>query len=97
MEILVKHKLGTEEAKKRLLNLAEEMKKQYGDQLKNYTEEWKGNIVNVAFKVMGFNIKGEMEVKDDKVVMNGKVPMMLKAFESQVSDQIYTTISKLLK
>lgn len=97
MEILVRHNLGLEQAKKRLQNLADEMKKKYGDQLKNYSEQWHDNIVDVAFKVMGFNIKGKMEISDDKVVMQGKVPMMLKTFEAQVRDQIYATLSDLLK
>jgi putative polyhydroxyalkanoate system protein len=97
MEIQVKHQLNKDEVKKRLLNLADELKKKYGDQLKNYSEQWNGNKVDIAFKMMGFNINGILEILDDKVVMSGKVPMMLKAFQSQVEDAIYDTLNNLLK
>ena len=97
MEILVKHQLQKEEVINRLKNLAEELKKKYGDQLKNYNEKWSDDKVDVDFKVMGFNISGVLKIFEDKVVMEGKVPMMLKAFEGQVRDQIYDVISDLLK
>ena len=97
MDILVKHSLATDEVKKRLQNLAVELKKQYGSQLKDYTEEWIGNKLKVNFKAMGFKLGGILEIFDDRVEMNGKVPLMLKSFEGQVRDTITKTLVDLLK
>ncbi len=97
MEILVKHNLATDEVKRRLQNLAVELKKQYGSQLKDYAEEWIGNKLKVNFKAMGFKLGGILEIFDDRVEMNGKVPLMLKGFEGQVRDTITKTLVDLLK
>ncbi len=96
MNITVNHSLDIDEAKDRIKNLAEELKKQYGDQLKDYTEHWHGNTVNVAFRAMGVKLSGVLEVLSDKVTMNGKVPLMFKMFEKEATTKIRETLVELL-
>lgn len=97
MDITVNHNLGIEEAKKRVLNLAEELKKDYGDQIKNYTEDWTGNKVEVSFKAMGLKLSGVLEILENQVTMNGKVPIVAKMYESEIKRKLIMNIENLLK
>ena len=97
MEIEVNHILGIDEAKKRIQNLAGELKKDYGDQIKNYTENWDGNKVDVAFKAMGLKLSGVLEILDNKVTMNGKVPLMAKMYEGEIKRKLVQNLENLLK
>jgi hypothetical protein len=97
MNISVNHLLPIDEAKKRIQNLAEELKNQYGDQLKDYSETWNENKVFVAFKAMGVKLNGVLEIFPDKVTMNGKVPLMFKMFEKEATKKIKETLENLLK
>ncbi len=97
MDILVNHSLGIDEAKKRIKNLADELKKDYGNQIKDYTENWDGNKVNVAFKAMGLKLSGILEIFDNKVTMNGKVPLMAKMYEGEIKRKLILNLENLLK
>lgn len=97
MEISVDHKLGIEEAKKRILNLSEELKKDYGDQIKNYTEDWDGDKVNVSFRAMGMKMSGVLEILGDKVRMDGKIPMFAKMYEGEIKRKLVQNLENLLK
>lgn len=97
MDIAVNHKLGIEEAKKRVLNLSEELKKDYGSQISNYTEAWSGNKVEVSFKAMGLKLSGVLEILENQVTMNGKVPIIAKMYESEIKRKLIMNIENILK
>ncbi|MBN2662475.1 MAG: polyhydroxyalkanoic acid system family protein [Bacteroidales bacterium] len=96
MEIIVNHALETQEAKNRILKLADELKKDYGNQITNYSETWKENTADIAFKAMGLSIKGTLNILPNKVTMNGKVPLMAKPFQGQIESLIKTKLAELL-
>jgi len=96
MEISVNHILGQVEAKKRILNFSEVLKKEYGNQISNYVENWSSNSVDISFKVMGMNISGLINILHDKVTMSGKVPIMAKMFQGEIERTIKKQLLELL-
>ena len=97
MDISVNHSLPETEAKNRILKLAGELKKEYGSQIKNYTETWTGNVAQIAFKAMGLNIKGNLNIFSDKVTMDGKLPLMARPYKFQIENLIKGKLIELLK
>lgn len=97
MDITVNHNLGIEEAKKRILTLGDQLKKEYGSNLKNYEENWNGNSGTFEANVMGAKIEGALDIFENKVSLNGRVPLMFKMFEGQIQNQIEKTLLNLLK
>ena len=97
MDISVKHVLGVVEAKKRILNLSEELKKDYGNQMSNYVENWNGDKVDVSFKALGMKLSGVLEILDDEVKMSGKVPLIAKMYEGEIKRKLIMNIENLLK
>jgi antitoxin component of RelBE/YafQ-DinJ toxin-antitoxin module len=96
MNISVNHALPAIEAKNRISKLAEELKKEYGSQIKNYSEKWNGNAAEIAFKAMGLNIKGDLNILLNKVTMTGKLPLMARPYKSQIENLIKTKLAELL-
>jgi len=96
MEIIENHALGITEAKNRILKLSEELKKDYGNQISDYSESWKDNIAEVSLKAMGMKIKGVLEILSDKVTMKGKIPLMAKPFQGQIENMIRAKLKELL-
>lgn len=96
MEISINHALETHEAKKRILKLADELKKDYGSQISDYTETWKDNVAEVSLKAMGMKINGTLNILPNKVTMNGKVPLMAKPFQGQIENMIRAKLKELL-
>lgn len=97
MDITVKHILPVAEAKSRILKLSDELKKEYGNQIKNYSETWNGNDVEIAFKAMGIKINGNLKIFPDKVTMNGKLPLMARPYKTQIESLIKGKLLELLK
>lgn len=96
MNISVNHKLSETEARTRISKLAEELKKEYGSRIKNYTEKWTGNVAQITFKAMGMNIKGDLNILSDKVTMTGKLPLMARPYKSQIETLIKSKLAELL-
>ncbi len=96
MEIKVNHVLTTEEAKKRILKLADELKKDYGSQISNYSEEWNGNSAEISFKAIGMRIKGNLGIFKENVVMDGKLPLAALPFRGQIERIIREKLVELL-
>ncbi len=96
MNITVNHNLATDEAKKRILKLADELKKDYGDKISDYSESWSGNSADISLKVMNMKVKGKLDILSDNVTMNGKVPLMAKPFQGQIETLIRAKLSELL-
>lgn len=96
MEIIVNHSLEVNEAKNRILKLAEELKKDYGNQISNYSENWKENSAEISFKAMGLNIKGVLDIFSDNVKMKGKLPIIARPYKGQIEGLIRSKLVELL-
>jgi len=97
MEVSVNHLLSVDEAKKRILKLSEELKKEFGNQISNYEENWSNNSAEISFKAMGIKIKGQLDILSDKVTMNGNLPLIARPYKSQIENTIKSKLIDLLK
>ncbi len=96
MQVIVNHSLTKEEAKKRILKLSEELKKEYDEIIKNYSEKWKNSSAQISFRAMGLNINGKLDIFDDKITMKSKLPLVAQTYKSQIKSIIKTKLTELL-
>ncbi len=96
MEVSVNHNLPVDEAKKRILKFADELKKDYGSQISNYQEKWNGNDAEISFKAMGINVNGILKILSDKVTMSGKLPLIARPYKSKAESMIREKLIELL-
>src|SRR4051794_21768753 len=72
MALEMPHKLGKDEAKKRIESLTSQWGSKHG-----VSSRWSGDTVTFSGKVMGVNLDGQLTVYDDKVSGDATDPGLL--------------------
>ena len=96
MSISAPHALGADEATARLKSLFAKIKERHQDKLSNLEESWEGNKLNYAFSTYGFNIKGDMTVEPNQVVLQGSLPFAAMMFKGKIEQTVKEELEKAL-
>lgn len=96
LAIEVPHTLGQQEASQRLQGYLEKVKERYGAQVSNLTDAWNGNTLNFGFTTFGFNIKGAVNVHEDKVALDGDIPFAAMMFKGKIEQEVRDQLAKVL-
>jgi putative polyhydroxyalkanoate system protein len=96
LTISIPHSLGADEAASRLKGFFEKLKSRYQDKMSNLEESWEGNKLNYAFSTFGFSIKGDLNVEDNAVNVNGSLPFAAMMFKGQIEQSVRQELEKLL-
>jgi hypothetical protein len=94
--VMVPHTLGKDVAITRLHQLIERMRSEHGDQLGEMQGEWTANVLNFSFRAMGMGVKGGMNVDDDRVVVEGQLPLAAAFFRGKIEQAIRTELDNVL-
>lgn len=94
--VSVAHNLTRQQAAERLKNMAEQLKKQYGNMVQNLKETWSGEAGNFSFTVMGFDVSGMINVEDHEVNMDGQIPFAALAFKGRIESVLREKMTELL-
>ncbi len=97
MKIEVPHSLGADQALTKLKSFATQLLSDHKDLIQDVTQSWTGNKGQFNLKAKGFDINGIINVLADKVIVESKLPMMLKPFQGQIEKIIIDELKKLLK
>ncbi len=96
MTIELNHNLEQEKgiicAEKIFNQLSEEYKDEFSDLKQNTV----GNIINFSFKIRGMNIKGNITVEKDKVIIKSKLPFAARIFRGMIEDKIKENADKMI-
>ena len=85
------------EAKNRLERKTEFLVGRFGDQVKDMTQTWVGNVLNFGFKTMGLRFDGTVGVEDDRVVVNGDLPFAAMMFKGKIESEIRQQLEHILR
>lgn len=96
LKLSVPHKLGAEEAKKRIARLVTDLKKHAAGMISDVQESWNGEHATFSFKAMGFTISGTLDVAADKVDIEIVFPFAALPFKGKVENEITTRARALL-
>ena len=88
MKIAIPHHTTKEAARKKLQSLSERLLREHGERLENVDQQWNGDQLLVNFKARGFNVKGTVDVTDSEIILDGKLPLIAKPFESRIKSTI---------
>lgn len=61
---------------------------QFGGKLDDLQHRWIGDTLEFKGKARGFNVQGTMEVTDDEVVIEGKLPLLALPFEPKIKEAV---------
>jgi putative polyhydroxyalkanoate system protein len=88
MRIEVEHHTTREKARQIIEKKMEELERQYGQHADSVEKNWAGDLLNFVFKAKGMTGKGTLEVTDTGVIVDGKLPLLAKPFESRIKSTV---------
>jgi hypothetical protein len=97
MNVEVPHTLGKEAAIAHLQSLMDKMQEHYKDQVKDIQQSWDDDKLNFSFKTFGMTITGVLTVYDDKVILDGKLPIAAMVFRGQIEGGIRQELERQLQ
>ena len=88
MRIAVPHYTTKAKARQIIEKRLKGAEKQYGHLATDFAYEWTGDILHVDAKAKGFSVKGTLEITDKEVIIDGKLPLLAKPFESKIKHSV---------
>jgi len=90
------HALDQEEAVKRLKKKSDVVKEAFGSQVNDLRDEWNGNTLSFAFKVLGMSVSGTLEVEASLVRLVANLPLAAMMFKGKIEQQAREELGALL-
>ncbi|HSP14403.1 MAG TPA: polyhydroxyalkanoic acid system family protein [Thermoanaerobaculia bacterium] len=88
MRIAVPHNTTRAKARKVVEERLRALHAQYGNYANDVDHKWEGDTLRVAFKAKGMTVNGTIEFTDTDVIVDGKVPLLMKPFESRIRSTV---------
>ena len=88
MHIVVPHRTDRETAKQRISQRLEQLLAQYKHYLSDHEWRWEGDTLHFSGAARGFKATGKLDVTDDEVIIDGKLPLIAKPFEPRIRSTI---------
>ena len=88
MRIAIEHHTTKAKAKKIVEQRLRNAEKQYGQMASDFDWEWHGDTLHISGKAKGFSLKGTLEITDTDVIVDGKLPLLAKPFESRIRQTV---------
>lgn len=96
LNVKIPHDLSKEEALERIKNMLNNLKKEQKDKITNLKEDWQDNKGSFSFSAMGFDLAGDVNVDDNNVEINSKLPFAVSFFKGAIEEMITKEAKKLL-
>ena len=84
MRIAIPHNTTRAKAKKIVEQRLKSAEREHGHAAKDLDYEWHGNTLHIAAKAKGLSVKGTVEITETDVIIDGKLPLLAKPFESKI-------------
>ncbi len=96
IQVEVSHSIEQHVAVERIKGLLNKLKAEYGDMIDDLKEEWHGNRSVFSFKAMGMSVEGILQVSDNMLSLDGKIPFAALPFKGTIEKTIKEEARKLL-
>lgn len=96
----VPHSFGVAKAKESLKSYMEKAKEMSPDKFSSLQTDWAkwdtDNQVGFAISISGINIKGLMNVTDDKIAVDGDIPFAAMMFKGKIEQGFRDMVEKVI-
>jgi len=96
IKLSVPHKLGADEARKRIENLISDAQKRFGDKVSDVKESWTDNRDDFSFRAMGFSVSGTLKVEPSSADLEINLPFAALPFKSRIENELCGKAKELL-
>ncbi len=88
MRIVITHQTDKATARGKVEARIEELLGQHGHYLSEINRQWEGDRLLFSGTAKGFKTNGSIEITDSEVVLDGRLPLIAKPFESRIKSTI---------
>jgi putative polyhydroxyalkanoate system protein len=88
MTATIPHQLTRAEAKRRIQNQVDVVRRHYGHVLTNIKESWTGDKMAFALSALGHSITGDVTVEDQAVHVRVALPVLLQMLATMLKPEI---------
>jgi len=88
MRIVIPHHTDRINARRRIDARLQDLLGQHGHYLSDINQHWEGDRLVFSGSAKGFKANGSVEVTDTDVIIDGKLPLIAKPFESRIKGTI---------
>ena len=88
MRIVIPHHTDKAGARRKIEARAQELLTQHSHYLSDITQHWDGDRLVFSGTAKGFKANGSVEITDSEVIVDGKLPLIAKPFESRITSTI---------
>ena len=88
MKISLPHCTTKEEAVEKLKIHTPNLMERFGSEISGLKQNWAEEILDFSFMTYGFNVSGRIKIDINEVVLDAKLPVLARTFESQISGKI---------
>jgi Putative polyhydroxyalkanoic acid system protein (PHA_gran_rgn) len=88
LRIEVPHNTTRDKARKIVEQKMKALESQYGHYANDIDHQWQGDTLHFGFKAKGFTGKGTLEITESGVIIDGKLPLIAKPFESRIRSTV---------
>ncbi|HKR62325.1 MAG TPA: polyhydroxyalkanoic acid system family protein [Thermoanaerobaculia bacterium] len=88
MRISIPHHTTRADAHRRVDARLSQLLSQFGDRADDLSHEWVGDTLKFRGKARGLNVEGTLEVTDSEIILDSKLPLIAKPFESRIRQAV---------
>lgn len=88
MRVSVPHNTTKEKARGIVERKLNTLLSQFGHQAEQAEHEWMGDMLRFKGKARGLALEGTVEITDDEVIIDGKLPLLARAFEGKIRQTV---------
>jgi len=88
MRIVIPHQTDKATARGKIEARLEELLGQHGHYLTDINQHWEGDRLVFSGTAKGFKANGSVEITDSEVILDGKLPLIAKPFESRIKSTL---------
>ncbi|MEA2238384.1 MAG: hypothetical protein QOC81_3108 [Thermoanaerobaculia bacterium] len=95
MQIVIPHHTDKASARRKIETRLQDLLGQHGHYLTDITQHWEGDRLVFAGTAKGFKANGSVEITDSDVIVDGKLPLIARPFESRIKSTIEREASEM--
>lgn len=95
MRITVPHGTTKDRARDIIEKKIDTLLGNYAQQAEQAEHEWSGDTLRFKGKARGFSVSGTVEITDNEVILDSKLPLLAKAFEGRIRQTVEGEAEKL--
>ncbi|HUP61660.1 MAG TPA: polyhydroxyalkanoic acid system family protein [Thermoanaerobaculia bacterium] len=88
MRIAVPHNTTAARAREIVDRKIGQLLAQFGDRADEIDHHWMGDTLRFKGKARGFRVEGTVEITEAAVIIDGKLPLIAKPFESRIRQAV---------